>query len=94
MSTKEKDTNLLIRISKKEKAHASEQAAAVGLSLSAYTRALLAGQAVKAKVDKSAISELARQGGLVKQLFKEGAAPQATWAALKALESAAAKLAG
>lgn len=90
----EKDTLLLIRISKKEKAHAAAQAEAVGLSLSAYARALLSGTATKAKTDKAALAELARQGGLVKHLFNQGAEPSATWAALKALEAAAAKLAG
>ncbi len=99
MSTKEKDTNLLIRISKKEKAHAAQQAAAIGLSLSAYSRALLSGTAIKARADKDAINALVKLGGLLKDLHNKGWAggtvdPAETWKVLKSIEAAAAKLAG
>lgn len=92
MST-EKDTNILIRVSKKEKEHIASRAAAAGITLSAYARTLLSGGTIQARTDAAVLSELRRLGGLVKYAFSNGANSAATSAALKSLEQAAARLA-
>ncbi len=93
MKKKTNSTTIKIRINNKEKEAAQVQAEAAGLSLSALTRALLAGVQIRTKADAAVLGELRRLGGLVKKAFTEGVDPQATSAALKVLEQAAARLA-
>ena len=82
-----------MRFTETEFSLAKEKAAQAGMTLAAFTRALLSGAEVVAKVDVDAMRELSSLCGLFKHLFNEGANPSETGRALKAIETVAASLA-
>lgn len=82
-----------MRFTEADLSTAKEKAAAAGMPLAAYIRALVSGAEVVAKVDVKAMKELSSLAGLFKHLFNEGANPIETGRALKAIESVAASLA-
>ena len=88
-----KTKNFILRFTEEELQTAKEKAAQAGMPLAAYIRALVSGAEVVAKVDVKAMKELSGLAGLFKHLYNEGADPQQTGRALKAIESVAASLA-
>lgn len=88
-----KDAFLKIRLTTEEKGFIKQQAKAAGIPASAYVRTLALGNVIQTKTDVEMIKKLNSLGGLCNTLWKQGADPKATWAAFKALEAAAARLA-
>lgn len=82
-----------LRFTEAEFSLAKEKAAAAGMPLAALIRARLEGVEVVAKVDVKAMAQLRDLCGLFKHLFNEGADPQQTGRALKAIETIAASMA-
>ena len=59
------------RVTHEEREYIREQAEASGLSLSEYVRRRVLGRRVVSRTDKKMLSELRRQGGLLKHVFNE-----------------------
>ena len=59
------------RVTHEELDDIREQAEASGLSLSEYVRRRVLGRRVVSRTDKKMLSELRRQGGLLKHVFNE-----------------------
>ena len=59
------------RVTNQEREYIREQAEASGLSLSEYVRRRVLGRRVVSRTDKKMLSELRRQGGLLKHVFNE-----------------------
>ena len=57
------------RVTHEEREYIREQAEASGLSLSEYVRRRVLGRRVVSRTDKKMLSELRRQGGLLKHVF-------------------------
>ena len=60
-----------IRVTRDERQEIQEQAEASGLSVSEYVRRRLLGRRVDSVTDVRMLSELRRQGGLLKKIFSE-----------------------
>lgn len=60
-----------IRVTPQEREDIQEQAEASGLSVSEYVRRRVLGRRVVSRTDKKMLSELRRQGGLLKHVFNE-----------------------
>ena len=60
-----------IRLTKDEKLEISQQADLAGITLSEYMRKRIFGHVVKSKADLRILSELRRQGGLLKDLYNK-----------------------
>ena len=60
-----------IRVTQRERDDIQEQAEASGLSLSEYVRRRVSGRRVVSRIETKMLSELRRQGGLLKYVFKE-----------------------
>ena len=102
-----KTFTLKMRVTEKDLSFIRQQAEAAGLPASTYVRGLALGHTMRTGEDAAILDELRelkglldKQGGLCKQLWKSGANPVATKAALdssvqasKAVEQAAARLA-
>ncbi len=67
-TTTPKDAAILIRISTKERAVIGLRANMCALSTSEFIRRCALGRPISSRVDIAAISELRRQGGLIKHL--------------------------
>ena len=63
--------NIHIRVTAKEREEIEEQAEVAGLSVSEYIRRRVYGRYVPSKIEKKMLSELRRQGGLLKYIFNE-----------------------
>ena len=102
-----KSSLLKIRVTKEDLSFIRAQAESAGLPASTYARALVLGHTMRSGSDAAILDELrtiggqlGQIGGLCKQLWKAGADPVATKAALdssvqasKTVEQAAARLA-
>ena len=102
-----KELLLKMRVTEKDLHFIQQQAEAAGLPTSTYVRGLALGHTMRSGSDAALLDELRelkglldKQGGLCKQLWKAGANPVATKAALddmrhtaKIIEQVAAKLA-
>ena len=60
-----------VRVTREERQEIQEQAEASGLSLSEYVRRRTLGRRVDSVVEVRMLSELRRQGGLLKKIFNE-----------------------
>ena len=60
-----------IRVTREERLEIQEQAEASGLSVSEYVRRRTLGRRVDSVMDIKMLSELRRQGGLLKKIFNE-----------------------
>ena len=60
-----------MRVTQHERDYIREQAEASGLSVSEYVRRRVLSRRVVSRTDKKMLSELRRQGGLLKYVFKE-----------------------
>lgn len=60
-----------VRLTPSEHARLTEQADINGVTLSAWVRGKVVGSTLRSRVDSKAISELRRQGGLLKHLVLE-----------------------
>ena len=60
-----------IRVTPKELSQIQEQAEVSGLSISEYIRRRVYGRYVPSRIEKKMLSELRRQGGLLKYIFNE-----------------------
>ena len=60
-----------IRVTLEERKEIQEQASVSGLSLSEYVRRRILGRRVVSRIEVKMLSELRRQGGLLKYVFKE-----------------------
>ena len=63
--------NINVRLTSKERSQLSEQAEIAGLTVSEYVRRRICGVSVPSKIEKRMLSELRRQGGLLKFIFNE-----------------------
>lgn len=63
--------NVNVRLTVKERSQLSEQAEIAGLTVSEYVRRRICGVSVPSKIEKRMLSELRRQGGLLKFIFNE-----------------------
>ena len=63
--------NVNFRLTVKERSQLSEQAEIAGLTVSEYVRRRICGVSVPSKIEKRMLSELRRQGGLLKFIFNE-----------------------
>ena len=59
------------RVTNQEREYVREQAEASGLSLSEYVRRRILGRRVVSRIEVKMLSELRRQGGLLKYIFNE-----------------------
>ena len=60
-----------IRVTQAERNAIQEQACISGLSISEYVRRRICGRRVPSRIEKRMLSELRRQGGLLKYIFNE-----------------------
>lgn len=60
-----------IRVTLQERKEIQEQASVSGLSLSEYVRRRILGRRVVSRIEVKMLSELRRQGGLLKYIFNE-----------------------
>ena len=60
-----------LRVTQQELTDIQEQAEKSGLSLSEYVRRRVLGRRVNSRLEKKMLSELRRQGGLLKYIFNE-----------------------
>lgn len=60
-----------IRVTAKERNEIQEQAEVSGLSISEYIRRRICGRRIPSRIEKRMLSELRRQGGLLKYIFNE-----------------------
>ena len=60
-----------IRVTPKERNEIQEQAEISGLSISEYIRRRVCGRRIPSRIEKRMLSELRRQGGLLKYIFNE-----------------------
>lgn len=65
------EARLDVRVTKEERQEIQEQAEAFGLSVSEYVRRRTLGRRVDSVVEVRMLSELRRQGGLLKKVFNE-----------------------
>lgn len=65
------EARLDVRVTKEERQEIQEQAEASGLSVSEYVRRRTLGRRVSSVMDVRMLSELRRQGGLLKKIFNE-----------------------
>lgn len=65
------EARLDVRVTREERQEIQEQAEASGLSLSEYVRRRTLGRRVDSVMDVRMLSELRRQGGLLKKIFNE-----------------------
>ena len=65
------EARLDVRVTKEERQEIQEQAEASGLSVSEYVRRRTLGRRVDSVVEVRMLSELRRQGGLLKKVFNE-----------------------
>lgn len=65
------EARLDVRVTKEERQEIQEQAKASGLSVSEYVRRRTLGRRVDSVVEVRMLSELRRQGGLLKKVFNE-----------------------
>ncbi len=65
------DGRINMRVTQQERDYIREQAEASGLSVSEYVRRRVLSRRVVSRTDKKMLSELRRQGGLLKYVFKE-----------------------
>ena len=65
------ENRINFRVTKEERQEIEEQAEASGLSVSAYVRRRVLGRRVDSVVDVKMLSELRRQGGLLKKIYSE-----------------------
>ena len=91
--TVNKEKTFKMRFTETEFSLAKEKAAQAGMPLAALIRARLEGVEIVAKVDVKAMNQLRDLAGFFKHLYNEGADPQQTSRALKAIESVAASMA-
>lgn len=63
--------NINIRLTLKERSKLNEQAEIAGLTVSEYVRRRICGVSIPSKLEKRMLSELRRQGGLLKFIFNE-----------------------
>lgn len=63
--------SLHIRVTAKEREDIEEQAEVSGLSISEYVRRRVCGRKIASRIEKRMLSELRRQGGLLKYVFNE-----------------------
>ena len=78
-----------LRVTQQELTDIQEQAEKSGLSLSEYVRRRVLGRRVNSRLEKKMLSELRRQGGLLKYIFNEshGMYSEKTAAALDNINS-------
>jgi len=60
-----------IRVTPQERERINEQAEISGLTISEYARRRICGSSIPSRIEKKMISELRRQGGLLKYIFNE-----------------------
>ena len=65
------EARLDVRVTREERQEIQEQAEASGLSVSEYVRRRTLGRRVASVMDVRMLSELRRQGGLLKKIFNE-----------------------
>lgn len=65
------ETRIEFRVTEEERGKILEQAEASGLSVSEYVRRRVLGRRVDSVTDVRMLSELRRQGGLLKKVFNE-----------------------
>ena len=65
------EARLDVRVTREERQEIQEQAEASGLSVSEYVRRRTLGRRVDSVMDVRMLSELRRQGGLLKKIFSE-----------------------
>ena len=65
------EARLDVRVTREERQEIQEQAEASGLSVSEYVRRRTLGRRVDSVMDVRMLSELRRQGGLLKKIFNE-----------------------
>ena len=63
--------NINIRVTQRERNAIQEQAEVSGLSISEYIRRRVYGCYIPSRIEKRMLSELRRQGGLLKHIFYE-----------------------
>lgn len=71
MSVLKRTERMYIRLTPNELEDLREQAKLSGLSLSEYVRRRISGRKVKSRIELKMLSELRRQGGLLKYVFEE-----------------------
>lgn len=71
MSVSKRTKRIYIRLTPSELENVREQAELSGLSLSEYVRRRVSGRKVKSRIEVKMLSELRRQGGLLKYVFEE-----------------------
>ncbi len=71
MSVSKRTKRIYIRLTPSELEEIQEQAQISGLSLSEYVRRRVSGHKVKSRIELKMLSELRRQGGLLKHVFEE-----------------------
>ena len=71
MSVSKRTKRIYIRLTPSEFEEMQEQAQMSGLSLSEYVRCQVSGRKVKSRIEVKILSELRRQGGLLKYVFEE-----------------------
>ena len=64
-------SHINIRVTPQERNKIQEQAEVAGLSISEYIRRRVYGRYVPSRIEKRMLSELRRQGGLLKYIFNE-----------------------
>ena len=87
------DAVVNVRLTPDEKADLVQQAADASLSVSELVRRRALGRRVDTSLDRTAINELRRLGGLFKHAFANGADKAQTGAALQAVREAIERLA-
>ena len=65
------EARLDVRLTREERQEIQEQAEASGLSVSEYVRRRTLGRRIDSVMDMKMLSELRRQGGLLKKIFNE-----------------------
>lgn len=65
------EARLDVRVTREERREIQEQAEASGLSVSEYVRRRTLGRRVDSVMDVKMLSELRRQGGVLKKIFNE-----------------------
>ena len=65
------EARLDVRVTREERQEIQEQAEASGLSVSEYVRRRMLGRRIDSVMDIKMLSELRRQGGLLKEIFNE-----------------------
>ena len=85
-----------LRVTQEERNLIQEQAYKSGLSMSEYVRRCVCGRRIPSKIEKKMLSELRRQGGLLKYIFNEsgGKYSEKTATALDSINSLIRKLEG